>query len=83
MQGLHELGLLLRMGAGEEGGLIGNANVADMAVGVTTLKEGRMAPKVVGVLVGRHAHGIAGLPVHVAHYVDLAAFEPEEPDTEG
>uniref|UniRef100_A0A7S4C279 Uncharacterized protein n=1 Tax=Chrysotila carterae TaxID=13221 RepID=A0A7S4C279_CHRCT len=80
MQGLHELGMLLRMGAGEHSGLINNAFVADMAVGVTMLKEGRMGtPKVVGVLVGKHAHGIAGLPVHVAHFVDASAFATEEP----
>eukprot|EP00965_Chrysotila_dentata_P152470 5038949-Pleurochrysis_carterae.AAC.1 len=71
---LNEVWLFLRMGVQEVGGLVDNVVVTDQAVGVTTLKEGRMeVAKVVGVLVGTHDHGIAGLPVHVAHHVDAEA----------
>eukprot|EP00965_Chrysotila_dentata_P161746 5342032-Pleurochrysis_carterae.AAC.1 len=36
------------------------------------------SPKVVGVFVGEHEHGIAGMSVNVAHFIDASAFGPDE-----
>eukprot|EP00965_Chrysotila_dentata_P098615 3260185-Pleurochrysis_carterae.AAC.1 len=35
--------------------------------------------KVVGVLVGEHKHGLGGLPLHCAHYVDTETFDDKNP----
>eukprot|EP00965_Chrysotila_dentata_P011562 378379-Pleurochrysis_carterae.AAC.3 len=40
------------------------------------MKDGRMSDAIyVGVLVGVHDHGVAGLPLNVAHHVSAAVFE--------
>eukprot|EP00965_Chrysotila_dentata_P262556 6214603-Pleurochrysis_carterae.AAC.2 len=61
----------------QPGGLINNERVQDRAMGLTSFKEGRMpTPKVVGVLVGEHRHGIGTITLNVAHFVETSAFEP-------
>eukprot|EP00965_Chrysotila_dentata_P173402 5724565-Pleurochrysis_carterae.AAC.1 len=76
---MDELGLLVLLDNDTAGGLFDNNAVSDKAFGVSVLKEGRMVEgKIVGVLVGPHAPGLAGLAVNVAHYVHLDAFAPDE-----
>eukprot|EP00965_Chrysotila_dentata_P082258 2715014-Pleurochrysis_carterae.AAC.1 len=42
---------------------------------LTTFKEGRMpVARVVGVLVGEHTHGLGGMALNCAHYVDTEIF---------
>eukprot|EP00965_Chrysotila_dentata_P102439 3381717-Pleurochrysis_carterae.AAC.1 len=60
-------------------GLIDNVVVKDRAEAISMHKEGRMTEgKPVGVLVGKHAHGVGGLTVHVAHHVDVGSVTDEE-----
>eukprot|EP00965_Chrysotila_dentata_P225793 6194996-Pleurochrysis_carterae.AAC.1 len=66
---------LLRFSTSQDG-LISNERVRDRAVRISSFKEGRMpVGKAVGVFVGVHEHGLAGLEINMAHYVDTKAFE--------
>eukprot|EP00965_Chrysotila_dentata_P000948 30313-Pleurochrysis_carterae.AAC.1 len=84
LRSLVEVGIVTRFPAGDSFGLVNNEKVNDKAISLTTQKEGRMTdPRVVGVLVGVHEHGVAGLLVHMAHHVNSKAFSGTEAVGEG